>query len=204
MATQIIIGDQELDALAEEAGIYSAPHSDDPRTCSHAWGFELNPEIIPAWLIDVTDGQASAPEVPDAPQAFRIDRYVDWSALAASRRRELKIVDDWGPTARCLEIVDELRDRGYDARIQADIYILHQEARRCFPFLRHTTARRLVFGVQIGAIAIYDAPDGASVLKDYHQDITDALGVTPTAPGELPMHAIFDGHDDFAHIYFTA
>lgn len=114
-------------------------------------------------------------------------------------------MDDWGPTVRCLEIVDELRDRGYDARIQADVYILHQETKRRLPFLRRTTARRLVFGVQIGAIAIYDAPDAASVLKKYHQDITNALGLTPTQPGELPIHAILGGHDDdFALIYFTA
>ncbi|HJG91132.1 MAG TPA: hypothetical protein K8V81_05345 [Brachybacterium massiliense] len=138
------------------------------------------------------------------PQAFRFDAYIDWVALAASHRDELEIVEDWSATVRCLEIVEELRARGYDARIQAEVFILRQEARPRLFFLGRRQ-RRLIFDVQAGALSIYGSPDAERVLEEYQTDLTEALNRIPTEPGCLPMHAVLDSSEDgFACIYFTA
>ena len=206
MALQLTYDDREMNKLANQAGIYTRPHPDDPRTCAHAWGFQLDPKVIPAWLIDAIGGQVSAPEVPGAPQICRCDEYVDWLALAASRPGEFRLVEDNCPTIRSLEVVEDLRTRGHDARIEAEVYIVRQKARPRLPFRSRRKTHRLIFGVQAAAVSIYRSHDAMSVLEKYQQDLTKAARALPAShPGDLPIYTILDydsGHG-FATLYFT-
>lgn len=70
-------------------------------------------------------------------------------------------------------------------------FILRQEARPRLFFLGRRQ-RRLIFGVQAGALSIYGSPDAERVLEEYQTDLTEALNKIPTEPGCLPMHAVLD------------
>lgn len=158
---------EQLMGIAEAAGIDIPPTPSDPRTCSHAWGFALNPDIVPDWLIEATWDKIQAPEVPGVPQVFRTDGYIDWAQLIADHPDELEIVHEWTPTARCLEIVEELRERGYDASVTGQVYLQ-----------RTRDDGALVFGIEAADVITWD-PNADEILRAYEDDIRDAFNVVP-------------------------
>lgn len=171
--------EEELMVIADAAGIDIPPSADDPRQCSHAWGFALNPDIVPAWLIDGTQGKIQAPEVPDLPQVLRTDGYIDWPSLLAEHTDQLEIVHDWTPTSRCLEIVEELRDRGLDASITAQVY------------LRRRDSAGLVFGLEAAAIVLND-DSAEDILQACEVDLREAMTIVPE---EQRAHLMFGSAD---------
>lgn len=179
---------EEIDSLAEDATLVSGPDSDDPRTCEHALTVALNPAIVPDWLLAATaDVRVSLPEVPDVPQAFRVDGYVDWLRLLATHREHFQALDHETPTTRSLEIVEELRSRGHNAEITAQIYVL-----------RRVDASALVFGLDVGAISLCGTSDHHPLTP--YADELDAL--SRTLPSGTYMLPILDPSDTYPSIQF--
>lgn len=172
---------EEIFSLAEAATLVSGPASDDPRTCEHALTVTLNPAIVPDWLRAATaDLPVTLPEVPGVPQAFRVDGYVDWLRLLATHRKHFQALDHETPTTRSLAIVEELRSRGHDAAITAQIYILRGE-----------DASALVFGLDAGAIGLCGT---SGPLTPYFDEL-DALSRTlPSGTYMLPFLSPGDTH----------
>lgn len=167
---------EETASLAEDATLVSGPSWDDPRTCEHALTVTLNPAIVPDWLRAATaDVRVSLPEVPGLPQAFRVDGYVDWLRLLATHRKHFQGLDHETPTMRSLAIVEELRSRGHNAEITAQIYIL-----------RRTDASVLVFGLEAGAIVLCGTSDHHP-LAPYVDELDDRSRTPLSGPGMIPV-----------------
>ena len=178
---------EEIFSLAEDATLVSGPAPDDPRTCEHALTVTLNPAIVPDWLRAATaDLPVTLPEVPGVPQAFRVDGYVDWLRLLATHRKHFQALDVETPTTRSLAIVEELRSRGHNAEITAQIYIL-----------RRADASDLVFGLEAAAIALCGTSDHHP-LTPYVDELDDLSRTLPSGPYMLPFLYPDDTHPSIA------
>lgn len=173
--------------LAEIIGIDIPPAEGDPRTCSHAWGFALNPDLVQDWLLDaLQDANPSAPEVPGEPNAFRVDGYLDWKSLARAHPKELSIMDEWVPTSLSLDIVEELRAAGHHASMTAYAFVTGQVGR--FP----------TFSIEAACIGVRGGGAG-SVLAPYEDRIRagiDAIAVPKSwEPAGLTLYEWEDWAD---------
>ena len=163
--------DERLAELAEIIGIHIPPAEGDPRTCGHAWGFALCPDLVQEWLLDaLREGVLMAPEVPGEPNAFRFDSYLDWRGLATAHPDELSINDDRVPTSLCLDIVEELRAAGHDAGLVV------------YAFVTGEVGVYSTFGIE-GAMLWVNGAGARAVLAPYEGRIRagmDAISI----PGE--------------------
>lgn len=179
----------EIASLAQDATLVSGPASDDPRTCEHALTVTLNPAIVPDWLRAATADQiVSLPEVPDVPQAFRVDGYVDWLRLLATHRKRFQVLDHETPTTRSLAIVEELRSRGHDAEITAQIYIL-----------RRAGVDALVFGLDVAAIVLVGTDDHTPLVP-YFSALDELSRSLPS--GSYMVPELYPGDNGYQSIQF--
>lgn len=159
---------ERLMELAELLGIGIPPVEDDPRSCSHAWGFVLNPDLVDDWFLEALhDVRVTAPEVPGVANAFRVDGYVDWPALLAAHPDQLGTEEDWTPTAFSLELVEQLRAAGHAASLTGYIDVVGQ-----------MDDHRLVYGLVASDIRV-DGDNAAAILKPHEGALRGALEEVP-------------------------
>lgn len=178
--------DERLMELAEIIGIRIPPTEDDPRACSHAWGFALCPDVVQEWLVEaLREGLLMEPEVPDRPNAFRFDSYLDWKGLAKAHPYELSIDDDWVPTSLCLDIVEELRAAGHDASLVVYAFVTGQVGR--FP----------TFSIEASCIGVRGGGAG-SVLAPYEDRIRAGLDAIAIPEDWVPAGLTLYEWEDWA------
>lgn len=148
--------------LAEAASVDTPSAEDALHGCPPGWGFALNPDVVPEWLISATAGKVKPPFMRDLPWVARTEEYIDWPGLLAEHPNELVLAEELTPTGRCLEITEELRQQGLDASIGADLD------------LQHAHGDRLIFGIQASAILV-NGDNVDDTLRAYENDLHEAM-----------------------------